>query len=295
MGSPSALVQQLLAWRAQALQAAQAAGIPPQEVELLLRERLGWGSLERLLGRPPTLQGDPLAEVEELWRRRLTERIPLQYLLGRVERAGLSLRVTPAVLIPRPETELLVEQASLWLQSNLLPPGSPFADLGTGSGAIAIALAQGHPQLQLLAVDVSPEALAVAAANVADYHLQERVKLLQGSWFAPLDPWRGRLRGLVSNPPYIPTGELAYLMPEVRLHEPRQALDGGEDGLVHLRLLIQKAPDYLAPNSFWAVEVMQGQAPWVAEQLQARGGYQQIQVHRDLAGIERVVSAHFVG
>jgi len=288
-------VQQLLAWRAQALQAAQAAGIPPQEVELLLRERLGWGSLERLLGRPPTLQGDPLAEVEELWRRRLTERIPLQYLLGRVEWAGLSLRVTPAVLIPRPETELLVEQASLWLQSNLLPPGSPFADLGTGSGAIAIALAQGHPQLQLLAVDVSPEALAVAAANVADYHLQERVKLLQGSWFAPLDPWRGRLRGLVSNPPYIPTGELAYLMPEVRLHEPRQALDGGEDGLVHLRLLIQKAPDYLAPNSFWAVEVMQGQAPWVAEQLQARGGYQQIQVHRDLAGIERVVSAHFVG
>ncbi|ABD00898.1 methyltransferase, HemK family [Synechococcus sp. JA-3-3Ab] len=285
----------MLAWRAQALQAAQAAGIPPQEVELLLRERLGWGSLERLLGRPPTLQGDPLAEVEELWRRRLTERIPLQYLLGRVEWAGLSLRVTPAVLIPRPETELLVEQASLWLQSNLLPPGSPFADLGTGSGAIAIALAQGHPQLQLLAVDVSPEALAVAAANVADYHLQERVKLLQGSWFAPLDPWRGRLRGLVSNPPYIPTGELAYLMPEVRLHEPRQALDGGEDGLVHLRLLIQKAPDYLAPNSFWAVEVMQGQAPWVAEQLQARGGYQQIQVHRDLAGIERVVSAHFVG
>ncbi len=295
MESSSALVQQLLAWRAQARQAAQAAGISPQEVELLLRERLGWDPLERLLGRPPTVQGDPLAEVEELWRRRLTERIPLQYLLGRVEWAGLSLRVTPAVLIPRPETELLVEQASLWLQSNLLPPGSPFADLGTGSGAIAIALAQGHPQLQLLAVDVSPEALAVAAANVADYHLQERVKLLQGSWFAPLDPWRGRLRGLVSNPPYIPTGELAYLMPEVRLHEPRQALDGGEDGLVHLRLLIQKAPDYLAPNSFWAVEVMQGQAPWVVEQLQARGGYQQIQVHRDLAGIERVVSAHFVG
>ncbi len=295
MESSSALVQQLLAWRAQARQAAEAAGISPQEVELLLRERLGWDPLERLLGRPPTVQGDPLAEVEELWRRRLTERIPLQYLLGRVEWAGLSLRVTPAVLIPRPETELLVEQASLWLQSNPLPPGSPFADLGTGSGAIAIALAQGHPQLQLLAVDVSPEALAVAAANVADYHLQERVQLLQGSWFAPLDPWRGRLRGLVSNPPYIPTGELAYLMPEVRLHEPRQALDGGEDGLVHLRLLIQKAPDYLAPNSFWAVEVMQGQAPWVVEQLQARGGYQQIQVHRDLAGIERVVSAHFVG
>ena len=293
MGSP--LVQQLLAWRAQALRAAQAAGISPQEVELLLRERLGWGSLERLLSRPPTVQGDPLAEVEELWRRRLTERIPLQYLLGRVEWAGLSLRVTPAVLIPRPETELLVEQASLWLRSNPLPPGSPFADLGTGSGAIAIALAQGHPQLQLLAVDVSPEALAVAAANVADYHLQERVTLLQGSWFAPLDPWRGRLRGLVSNPPYIPTGELAYLMPEVRLYEPRQALDGGEDGRVHLRLLIQKAPDYLAPNSFWAVEVMQGQAPWVVEQLQARGGYQQIQVHKDLAGIERVVSAHFVG
>jgi len=84
-------------------------------------------------------------------------------------------------------------------------------------------------------------------------------------------------------------------MPEVRLHEPREALDGGEDGLVHLRVLIEGAPDYLAPNSFWAVEVMQGQAPWVAEQLRAKGCYQQIQVHRDLAGIERVVSACFVG
>ena len=290
-----AQVQQLLAWRAQARQEAQAAGISPQEVDLLLKERLGWGPLERLLGRPLLGKEDPVAEVEVLWRRRLEERIPLQYLLGKVEWAGLSLRVTPAVLIPRPETELLVEQASLWLQANPLPPGSLFADLGTGSGAIAIALAHKHPQLQLLAVDVSPAALAVAAANLAEHGLQERVQLLEGSWFAPLDPWRGRLRGLVSNPPYIPTGELEHLMPEVRLHEPRQALDGGEDGLTHLRLLVQTAPAYLAPHSFWAVEVMQGQAPWVAEQLRAQGCYQQIQVHRDLAGIERVVSACFVG
>jgi release factor glutamine methyltransferase len=247
------------------------------------------------MGRAPAGEGDPLEEVQALWRQRVEERIPLQYLLGKVEWAGLSLRVTPAVLIPRPETELLVEQASLWLQANPLPPGSCFADLGTGSGAIAIALAHQHPQLRLLAVDSSPEALAIAADNVAAHHLQERVKLLLGSWFVPLDPWRGQLRGLVSNPPYIPSAELASLMPEVRLHEPRQALDGGEDGLAHLRLLIQAAPDYLAPNSFWAVEVMRGQAPWVAEQLQARGCYRQIQVHRDLAGVERVVSAHFVG
>jgi release factor glutamine methyltransferase len=294
MGSPSALVKRLTEWRAQALRAAKAAGIPAEEVEILLRERLGWGPLERLMGRAPAGEGDPLEEVQALWRQRVEERIPLQYLLGKVEWAGLSLRVTPAVLIPRPETELLVEQASLWLQANPLPPGSCFADLGTGSGAIAIALAHQHPQLRLLAVDSSPEALAIAADNVAAHHLQERVKLLLGSWFVPLDPWRGQLRGLVSNPPYIPSAELASLMPEVRLHEPRQALDGGEDGLAHLRLLIQAAPDYLAPNSFWAVEVMRGQAPWVAEQLQARGCYRQIQVHRDLAGIERVVSAHFV-
>ncbi|MGY2978018.1 peptide chain release factor N(5)-glutamine methyltransferase [Thermostichus sp. OS-CIW-31] len=295
MGSPSALVKRLTEWRAQALRAAKAAGIPAEEVEILLRERLGWGPLERLMGRAPAGEGDPLEEVQTLWRQRVEERIPLQYLLGKVEWAGLSLRVTPAVLIPRPETELLVEQASLWLQANPLPPGSCFADLGTGSGAIAIALAHQHPQLRLLAVDSSPEALAVAADNVAAHHLQEQVKLLLGSWFVPLDPWRGRLRGLVSNPPYIPSAELASLMPEVRLHEPRQALDGGEDGLAHLRLLIQAAPDYLAPNSFWAVEVMRGQAPWVAEQLRDRGCYRQIQVHRDLAGVERVVSAHFVG
>ncbi|MFS8779455.1 peptide chain release factor N(5)-glutamine methyltransferase [Synechococcus sp. W55.1] len=295
MGSPSALVKRLTEWRAQALRAAKAVGIPAEEVEILLKERLGWGPLERLMGRAPAGEGDPLEEVQTLWRQRVEERIPLQYLLGKVEWAGLSLRVTPAVLIPRPETELLVEQASLWLQANPLPPGSCFADLGTGSGAIAIALAHHHPQLRLLAVDSSPEALAVAADNVVAHHLQERVNLLLGSWFVPLDPWRGRLRGLVSNPPYIPSAELASLMPEVRLHEPRQALDGGEDGLAHLRLLIQAAPDYLAPNSFWAVEVMRGQAPWVAEQLRDRGCYRQIQVHRDLAGVERVVSAHFVG
>ncbi len=297
MGSLSepSLVKQLLEWRVQALNTAKTAEIPTEEVEILLKERLEWGPLQRLMGRAPAGDGDPLGDVQALWQRRVEERIPLQYLLGKVEWAGLGLQVTPAVLIPRPETELLVEQASLWLQANPLPQGSYFADLGTGSGAIAIALAHQHPQLQLLAVDSSPQALAVAAANIAAHHLQDRVELLQGSWFAPLDPWRGQLRGLLSNPPYIPSSELPNLMPEVRLHEPWQALDGGEDGLVYLQLLVQAAPDYLAPNSFWAVEVMQGQAPWVAERLQDMGCYQQIQIHRDLAGIERVVSAQLAG
>ncbi|MFQ3583319.1 MAG: peptide chain release factor N(5)-glutamine methyltransferase [Cyanobacteriota bacterium] len=293
-GSTAARLEQ---WRLQALGTAQAAGIPREEVDILLREKLGWGSLQRLMGQEPVGklgERDPLEEVQALWQRRLEERIPLQYLLGQVEWAGLSLQVTPAVLIPRPETELLVEQASLWLQANPLPQGSYFADLGTGSGAIAIALARQHPDLQLLAIDSSPEALAVAAANVAAHTLEERVQLRLGSWFVPLEPWRGQLRGLLSNPPYIPSGEIPNLMPEVGWHEPRQALDGGPDGLDALRLLIQVAPEYLAPNSFWAVEVMQGQAPWVVEQLQALGGYQQIQVHLDLAGIERVVSAHFL-
>ncbi|MEN9220900.1 MAG: peptide chain release factor N(5)-glutamine methyltransferase [Thermostichus sp. BF3_bins_97] len=305
MGSLSepARVKRLLEWRAQALAMAKAAGIPAEEVEILLRDKLGWGPLQRLMGRAPVgklgqtpgWDGDPLEEVQALWRRRLEERIPLQYLLGKVEWAGLELQVTPAVLIPRPETELLLEQATLWLQAHPVPQGSHFVDLGTGSGALAIALAHQHPQVQLLAVDASPQALAVAAANVAAHHLQHRVKLLQGSWFAPLDPWREQIRGLLSNPPYIPSSELPNLMPEVRLHEPWLALDGGADGLGCLRLLIQEAPHYLAPNSFWAVEVMQGQAPWVAEQLLAMGCYQQIHIHLDLAGIERVVSAQFTG
>ncbi|MFQ3612727.1 MAG: peptide chain release factor N(5)-glutamine methyltransferase [Cyanobacteriota bacterium] len=296
-------VARLEQWRLQAMATAQAAGIPCEEVDFLLREKLGWGPLQRLMGWDPVgwlgardreRNSDPIEEVQALWQRRLEERIPLQYLLGQVEWAGLSLQVTPAVLIPRPETELVVEQASVWLQANPLPKGSCFADLGTGSGAIAIALARQHPDLQLLAVDSSPEALAVAAANVAAHALEERVQLRLGSWFVPLDPWRGQLRGLLSNPPYIPSGEIPNLMPEVGWHEPRQALDGGPDGLEALRLLIQVAPEYLAPNSFWAVEVMQGQAPWVVEQLQALGCYQQIQVHTDLAGIGRVVSAHFM-
>lgn len=296
-------VARLQEWRLQAMGAAQAAGIPREEVDILLREKLGWGPLQRLMGQAPVVKRgergsawdwDPLEEVQVLWQRRLEERIPLQYLLGQVEWAGLSLQVTPAVLIPRPETELLVEQASVWLQANPLPQESYFVDLGTGSGALAIALARQHPDLRLLAVDSSPEALRVAAANVAAHALAERVQLLSGSWFVPLDPWRGQLRGLLSNPPYIPSGEISNLMPEVSWHEPRQALDGGPDGLDALRVLIQGAPEYLAPNSFWAVEVMQGQARWGVEQLQALGCYQQIQVHTDLAGIERVVSAHFM-
>ncbi|MGQ9837653.1 MAG: peptide chain release factor N(5)-glutamine methyltransferase [Cyanobacteriota bacterium] len=301
---PQGLVTRLQQWRLQAIGTAKAAGIPKEEVDILLWEKLGWGPLQRLMEREPAdwleawdrdRNSDPLEEVQALWQRRLEERIPLQYLLGQVEWAGLSLQVTPAVLIPRPETELLVEQACLWLQANPLPKGSCFVDLGTGSGAIAIALARQYPDLQLLAVDSSPEALAVAAANVAAHALEERVQLQLGSWFIPLDPWRGQLRGMLSNPPYIPSDEISNLMPEVSWHEPRQALDGGPDGLQALRLLIQVAPEYLAPNSFWAVEVMQGQAPWVVEQLQALGCYQQIQVHADLAGIERVVSAQFMG
>ncbi|MEN9202279.1 MAG: peptide chain release factor N(5)-glutamine methyltransferase [Thermostichus sp. DG_1_6_bins_120] len=297
------MVTQLEQWRLQAISAAQAAGIPSEEVDILLREKLGWGPLQRLMGREPVARSrdweregnsDPWQEVQALWQRRLEERIPLQYLLGHVEWAGLHLQVTPAVLIPRPETELLVEQASAWLQANPVPQGSCVADLGTGSGAIAIALAHRHPNLQLLAVDSSPEALTVAASNVAAHGLEARVQLLQGSWFTPLQPWRGQLRGLVSNPPYIPSGEIAHLMPEVSWHEPRQALDGGPDGLDALRLLIRIAPEYLAEEAFWAVEVMQGQAPWVVEQLQALGCYRQIQVHLDLAGIERVITARFM-
>jgi release factor glutamine methyltransferase len=149
-----------------------------------------------------------------------------------------------------------------------------------------------------VAVDCSTEALAIAHRN-AQTHLpdfdpttsQSRLSLRQGSWFAPLDPERGQLTGLVANPPYIPRAEVAALQPEVTDHEPHLALDGGLDGLDALRHLVTVAPDYLRSGGVWLVELMAGQAPSVAQLLHDRGAYQGVEILRDWAGIERFVLA----
>lgn len=255
------------------------------QLDALLREACAWSPLDDLCQRhPPACD---LAHLDHLWQRHCQEGIPIPYLLGRVTWRGMGLRVSPAVLIPRPETELLVDLALDWLGSQ--KSQGPWVDLGTGSGALALGLAQRVQQVY--AVDISPAALAIAQHNIHTHQLAQRIQCRLGHWFAPLADLQGSLQGMVANPPYIPTGALGDLEVSVRDYEPHLALDGGEDGLVAIRELIQAAPHYLQPGGFWAVEVMAGQAGTVAHLLQESGHYQQITITPDLAGIPRFVSA----
>ncbi len=236
-----------------------------------------------------------LSELEQLWQRRLVERVPLQYLVGFAPWRHFRLRVSPAVLIPRPETECLIDLVAAAAQKMpTLPDGQPehWADLGTGSGAIALGLASILPKATIHAVDASPAALTIARENGDRYDPDGQIQFYQGSWFAPLASLKGQLRGMVSNPPYIPGPMVPELQPEVAHHEPRLALDGGPDGLDCLRHLVNTAPEYLRSGGLWLVELMIGQAEAVVQLLQQQGSYDGFQIHKDLEGVNRFVSAY---
>jgi release factor glutamine methyltransferase len=251
---------------------------------------LGRGELEKLIlcpERQVSLPGGQ-ARVEALWRRHLLHGEPLQYLVGVCPWRDLELAVAPGVLIPRQETELLVDLA-LGAWEGDRPPGR-WADLGTGSGCLAVALAQALPASCGLAVDLSEEALRQAGANLASHGLAGRVQLLAGDWWRALEPWWGQLELVVANPPYIPTGQLAELEPVVRDHEPRLALDGGADGLVAIRRLIAEAPAALAPGGLLLIEHHHDQSTAVLALLR-QAGLERAQPHRDLEGVVRFALA----
>jgi release factor glutamine methyltransferase len=264
-----------------------------------------------------------LSELAELWRGRLQERMPVQYLIGTVHWRHFTLKVTPAVLIPRPETELLIDLAVEAVNSRLeaentnqkstppspsLPRGgedlncsklrggefskSNWVDLGTGSGAIAIGLALELTNATIHAVDFSSAALAVAQQNADNLGFTERVNFYQGSWWEPLAFLKGHVSGMVSNPPYIPSSTVLTLQPEVLNHEPHLALDGGFDGLECIRHLVKTAPDYLESGGVWLVEMMAGQAEAVADMLESHGSYCDVQIFADLAGVDRFALAY---
>jgi len=231
------------------------------------------------------------AELQQLWQRRLRDRVPIQYLVGETPWRQFSVRVGPGVLIPRPETEQMIDiVAEVAIARPALTVGH-WVDLGTGSGAIALGLADVLPQAQIHGVDCSDVAIAIASQNAIRHHLGDRIQFHQGSWWEPLTHLKQQVSGMVSNPPYIPSRTLSTLEPEVRHHEPQLALDGGLDGLESIQYLIETAPAYLRPGGFWLVELMAGQAPTVAKLLRQQGSYQDIQIFRDLAGIERFVTA----
>lgn len=227
----------------------------------------------------------PLAELSNRWQRRWQERVPLQYLLGCAYWRDLELTVTPSVLIPRPETEELLDWVDRWVPQH--QQQGHWLDLGTGSGAIALGLAHLWPRVQLHAVDSSAAALAVAQANIQRYQLGDRIRCYQGSWFEPLAPLKGQVQGIVSNPPYIPSAMIASLQPEVQYHEPRLALDGGRDGLESIRLLIQTAPEYVLPQGWLFIELMAGQGEAALAIATATHAYQQVQILPDFNRINR--------
>lgn len=218
---------------------------------------------------------------------RLEGREPLPYVLGHWEFYGLDFELTPDVLIPRPETELLVERALSWLRAH---PGRRLAaDIGTGTGCIAIVLAASLPDLQIWATDISPNALKVAQSNAQKQGLSERVHLLQSDLLdfrsAPNRPQPFDM--IAANLPYIPTSRLETL--EVARREPRSALDGGADGLDLIRRLLQGAPNWLAPGGCCLLEIDASQGDAVCQLAQACFPTAEISVVPDLAGLDRLV------
>jgi release factor glutamine methyltransferase len=211
---------------------------------------------------------------------RRAAREPVQYVLGEKEFWSLPFAVSPAVLIPRPDTEVLIEEAL-----RLVPRARRILDVGTGSGAIAVALAHELPEACVVAMDISAEALVLAAANARRNDVASRIELRQGDMACLPE---GPFDVIVSNPPYIPEADLAGLAPEVRDFEPRQALCGGADGLDCYRTLAAQARGRLAPGGWLLVEVGIDQAPAV-EQLLAEAGLDERFRRRDYGDVPRVV------
>jgi len=277
-------IQALLQWTARFF---ETKGIDSArlDAELLLAHALGWKRIDLYARYDFVPGGEALDRFRGLVKQR-ARRVPTRYLIGSCEFYSIPLAVAPGVLIPRPETELLAERGI-----GLLPKDAPsrVADLGTGCGAIAIAVAAHRPLARVVATDLSPEALGIARANAERHALAAAIELRQGDWFEALEPGEA-FDVILSNPPYVPTGDLEKAMPEVRDHEPRVALDGGPDGLAALRHVVAGAAAWLVPGGWLAVEVGAGQADAVAKAAADAGHYETAQVAPDYAGVPRIVS-----
>jgi release factor glutamine methyltransferase len=233
-----------------------------------------------------SLTGGRSAALEKL-AARVENGEPLPYILGRWEFFGLDFDVSPGVLIPRPETELLVEHALARLKK-LEPARGEVSvlDIGTGSGCIAIALAVNEPRIKITASDISPAALEVARGNTGKLKVTDRINFLEADLFnAP--PLRGSFSVIVSNPPYIPTRKLRHT--GVYGKEPTQALDGGSDGLVLIRRILKEAPIHLPPGGLVLVEIESSEGSQVLSLASESFPKARIRLHKDLAGHDRLL------
>ena len=289
-------------WYDRSLLTAKQSDVPVYELDWLILETTALDKLDLRLrssniGQKISLE--ILTNLDQLWQKRISDRIPMQYLTGAVTWRNLELQVSPAVLIPRPETELLIDIVAESCKGKIYEDGI-WVDLGTGSGAIAIALAQHFSQAQIYAIDCSEAALNIAKINALNNLKNNpnthQIHFHHGNWFEPLAnlSLKEAIAGIISNPPYIPSVEVLNLQPEVTNHEPHLALDGGVDGLDAIRQLVNTAPQYLISGGFWIIEMMAGQAKIVQSLLQENSKYTNIQIHQDYSGIERFISAQMI-
>ncbi len=274
----------LLTWT-QGYFAQKGVDAPRLTAEVLLAHALGCDRVRLYLDFDKPLGEAELAAYRELVRRR-AEREPTAYLVGEKEFYGRSFRVDPRVLVPRPETELVLEAAL-----SALPAGGRALDLCTGSGALGVTLALERPGAQVVATDLSAEALEVARDNATRLGAAG-VTFLAGDLYGPVAPGQP-FDVIVSNPPYVPRGELDTLPPEVR-REPRLALDGGEDGLAISRRIAAGAPSRLRPGGALVLEMHESHLDALPA-ICLECGFARAEARRDLAGLPRLVVAHVAG
>lgn len=250
-------------------------------VGLLLDRRRG----QLLLARSEAVDA-ATSQRFDLWIERRAAREPVQHIAGEQEFHGLSFRVTPAVLIPRPETEMLVDAVV-----EATPQRAFVVDLGTGSGCIAVAAAVARGDLTFGAVDSSPGALDVARFNARRHGVEDCIAFVEGDLAAPPASWHARASTVVSNPPYVTEADWAGLQPEVRDHDPKAALVPGPTGLEAYRVLIPAASRLLQPDGVLLVELGAGQADAVRD-LVMGAGFEAVEIFDDLNGIARLLQAH---
>ena len=263
-----------------------------REIELLLCEILNCNRADLYLNNPRLSQPDPekIVLLKATIKRRMQSE-PIQYILGKTEFMGLEFRVAPGVFIPRPETEILVEKAiSISHIAYRISPAAKILDIGTGSGNIAVSLAKNIKNVNIVAVDISQQAIELAKENAQLHSVKNKIEFIKADLFTICDKRYAicDFDMIISNPPYIKTQDIEHLAPEIK-YEPRIALDGAEDGLKFYRQIIKKAADYLKEEGYLLMEMGFNQSEAIKDIINETKQFEIIETVLDYSGIERVI------
>jgi len=265
-----------------------------RETEILLSYFLGMSRSEIYLNSDKILKDAEKTRLEKKIQKRI-DKIPLQYITKHQEFMGMDFLVRKGVLIPRPETEILVEEVIKRLKNYKYSNNLKVVDLGTGTGIIAISIAKFIKDIIIYATDISKKSLQIALKNAQRHYCKDKIMFLRGDLF---EPFMGRIKkrsldGIISNPPYINSYDFKLLPPEIKNNEPEIALYGGIDGLDYYRKIIRKSPQYLKKNGFIALEIGLNQYQKIEEMVLKNENYKQnVEIIKDYSGIERVVIAY---